>query len=473
MKEKNFDELLSIIENKLYNKYTNINNLLKSPNNYYTLSKNYTFNSDSNNYEANKNTTYFNYKNENDINILKTKSNYVLPYYSISKNSRNYNFTEDDIKYKNNFEESKKENSHSETEYDAETYFKEMNNIKIRNKTYNNYIRNYNHKKNTKYDGFFDDKKIEEEKDDFFNLRLGLIKMENQYNSKTNSYSNINKNNFYNSKNNHSDYFLKYYNNKNENLKGSYINEAGSEIFKNLESKENEKHQNNKNFHGINFNNINIGINNNNFIIENETSKSFQTFSGSFTFKDINKNIDKINNNNLFNRNKSHNCKYFFKTEGYNNNTNTIDNYIYTNYVSYKSRQKNKPFFSEDNNECASDDFINKRNYNSLNNGSKEKNIYIKKQGKKRSSEYFIEKNKLNLNEYLNSSNSIKRNNNEYMSNDIENYIIEENCKNTNTINHQQNYEHNFERIKNRATELLDIYSNLLYNKIINQSNKI
>ena len=371
MKEKNFDSLLSTIENKLNNNYANINNLFKSQNNFYALPKNYTFDSNSNNYRQKEANTYFNYKNENDINILKTKSNYNPPYYSFSQISRNYNNNE--IKNKNKLEESKKESSCSDIIYDEENYIKEINNIKIRNKA----SYNYNNKENIKYNNYFNEKKVEEEKDDYLNLKLGKNKIKSQYNSKTNSFNYINNNNLYNNHN----YFLKYY--KKENIKDSSIN--GSEILKTFENKDYDKYEKNDNIHNINYNNINIGINNNNFIIESEASKDYNKYSSPFLYKDIKWNPNKIKKENTFNRNKFYNPKYFYNTEGNNNynNTNKINNYLFTNYVSYKNKTKFKSFSSENNYKYDGDDFIDIKNYNSLNNSSKDKIIYIKKNGKR------------------------------------------------------------------------------------------
>lgn len=449
MKGKNFDTLLSTIENKLNNNYSNINNLFKSQNNFYT------FDSNSNNYKQKEANTYFNYKNENDINILTSKSNYNPPYYSFSQISRNYNGGE--IKNKNKLEESKKENSCSQIIYDEEKYIKEINNIKIRNKA----SYNYNNKENIKYNNYFNVKKVEEEKDDYFNLKLGKNKIKNQYNSKTNSFNYIN-NNLSNLYNNHN-YFLSYY--KNENIKDSSLN--GSEILKTLEYKDYDKYEKNDNIHNINYNNINIGINNNNFIIESEVRKDYHKYSSPFLYKDINRNPNKNKNENSFNRNKFYNPKNFYNTEGNNNynNTKKINNYIFTNYLSYKNKTKNKSFSSENNNKYDNNDFIDIKNYNSLNNSSKDKIIYIKKFGKRGKKKYSLEKNKLNLNEFSNNKNG--NNNNEYISNIQGNNNIKENGINGNNLNSKRN----FEIIKNRANDLLDVYTKLLYNKILNQAN--
>ena len=460
MKEKNLDTLLSTIENKLNSNYANINNLFKSQNNYYTLPKKYTFDSISNDYKQKETNTYFNYKNENDMSVLKSKSNYNPPYYSFSQISRNYNNSE--INKKNKSDESKKENSCSDIIYDEKKYIKEINNIKIRNKA----CYNYNNKENTKYNNYnnyFKEKKVEEEKDDYLNLKLGKNKIKNQYNSKTNSFNYISNYNLSNLYNNHN-YFLRYY--KNENIKDSSIN--GSETYKTIENKEYDKYTKNDNIHNINFNNINIGINNN-FIIESEVSKDNHIYNSPFLSKDINRNPNKIKNENSFNRNKFYNPKYFYNTEGNNNynNTNKINNYLFTNYVSYKNKTKYKSFSSE-NNKYDNNDFIDIKNYNSLNNSSKDKIIYIKKYGKRGKNKHSFETNKLNLNGLSNNSNSKNgNNNNEYISNIQGNNNIKENGINGNNINSKIN----FEIIKSRATDLLDVYTNLLYNKILNQTN--
>ena len=108
-------------------------------------------------------------------------------------------------------------------------------------------------------------------------------------NNNINNNININKIRNKSAKNNYNN----IYNNENDYNVGKYEKNKKNEYISN--------NYNNKNIHnvnGINFNNINIGINNNNFIIDNN-NKGYQTYSGSFKTNPINVNLDNnINNNN-------------------------------------------------------------------------------------------------------------------------------------------------------------------------------
>ena len=194
----------------------------------------------------------------------------------------------------------------------------------------------YNNKKNIEHNKNYNEKKnIEDESEYKFN-NLNY----NKLNKKINSYTNFDRNNLLKLENNNTDYFSKYYNIKNEKANSiSYIN---NEIYKNNESDINKNNSTNKNYKNIYFNNINIGINNNNFIIENNIDKEYPTYNGPYEPKGLNintkinkcgfgnffKNEKNINNNDMKKesinnrnktfinkKNKSHSSKYIFKTE--------------------------------------------------------------------------------------------------------------------------------------------------------------
>ena len=264
-----------------------------------------------------------------------------------------------------------------------------------------------------------------------------------------------------------------------------------NEINKNNESDINQSNSTNKNYHNIYFNNINIGINNNNFIIENDLDKEYHTYTAPFKPKELDTNIkinnffnnektfdkESINNKNKILENKSHSSKYIFKTEQnqnqnpyikrnqlINNKYNKNENNIYRSQSLDDKNSKNKFLLSGNdiNNLDNKDSFLEsndffkyKRNYSSLNNENIQKNNYIKKYSKN---------NKNNKNDeliYISKNNFIKTEWNINKSKINKNEIK----KNT-TVFHQ-----NFEKIKNRMTDLLDIYSELLYNKISDQIN--
>ena len=271
-----------------------------------------------------------------------------------------------------------------------------------------------------------------------------------------------------------------------------------------------------KNLNGINFNNINIGINNNNFIIDNNIKNFSQTYSGPFktTLAKLSTNINNylnkdktINNNNksLVNKKtKSESSKYIFKTEENNKLYNNYliehnDNYIINKDNYYENKSRNEQYLSKnkdlDNVQKKITELLNylnvnkndtneKRNYNSLDNKNTQR-IYIKKNCKNYKNLQYNDKDKslklkdlIENNNYNNDSNLNLINNkkekekendiyihkNNYLEKEINNNNI--NIKENNTIKNDYSLQNNLENIKNRVTNLLGIYSYLLHNKI-------
>ena len=145
------------------------------------------------------------------------------------------------------------------------------------NNSERNIIDYYNNKENIDYNINYNEEKNFEKESKYNSYSLNY----NKFNKKTNSYTNIDKSYLLKLENNNNDYFSKFYYIKNE--KSSSISYVGDEINKNNESDIGRSNSTNKNYHNIYFNNINIGINNNNFIIENDIDKEYHTYSGPLT----------------------------------------------------------------------------------------------------------------------------------------------------------------------------------------------
>jgi hypothetical protein len=212
------------------------------------------------------------------------------------------------------------------------------------------------------------------------------------------------------------------------------MNDDKNNSMKDLKNKDNNK---------INFNHINIGINNNNFIIDNKKSLYNKSKEVDLTSKKNSKNKVMINN--------------MVKTE-----TDTKKNNLYDKNI-------NSIFFSNKNNNLKT---MAKSQTTSKNNKTK-KNI---------NSHYFY--NSSDKNYYLNkNNNTTKKSGNNY--NGLDNKKTSNNNniskekgysykkKNTNqgnkfnkTKKNGLNYEYKLENIRERMKNLLEIYSKLLDSKI-------
>lgn len=166
------------------------------------------------------------------------------------------------------------------------------NNIKF-NKYYNNELIDNMDKYNE--DNFNNNYNLEER---YFIKYLNnkIDKNKNGNFSGAKSYSNMNKNYFYDSTNkNKNEYNNREYLNQNSlSLKNIKTYKDSDNDNDNLIYNKNNKtiNKNIEDVNGINFNNINIGINNNNFIIDND--KRYQTYNGSFRSKTL-----KVNHNDI------------------------------------------------------------------------------------------------------------------------------------------------------------------------------
>ena len=515
MNENNYKKINSFDENDINTQYkTNINNFYNSQTNFYSHDshKNSTnFNSTNINNCNDLNTIYFNYKNsttksnknfsiENNNLFSKTLNDYKRPYFYSMKDFTNSNNNESNrelslfsynintirknntlrevnefsikdnnkgIKIGNNFNE---ENKNEEVLYDSTEKFK-------KNKSVKNIINQYNKKEGYKK---FNNNTREEEvcKNDYFDLFNYNNKIKNKFNINEISYNNSN-----DETNKKINYFVNNYGNNNENFES-------------------------KKLANINYNNINIGINNN-FIIDKSIAKAYQDFSGALIPREIedNSNEKKITNNKIIElyskgsylhnknktknnktKNKSINSKNVLKTEGNekklikrNNSINinkyinyNTDKYVIPNIILEENKSKYEPSLSEKN---INNIYINNRNnyfenINYINNKENFnenglRNIYVKKSIKnsKKINECFNEIEELNSKKYnKNNINSNKA----YISKN--NFVKTENTINKINNNDYQNFSNfhkNLENIKNRVTDLLDIYSSLLCDKIV------
>ena len=192
----------------------------------------------------------------------------------------------------------------------------------------------------------------------------------------------------------------------------------------------------------------------------------------------IKDNLNKNNKKFINKKNKSHSSKYIFKTEQnqnpiikrnqfINSKYNKNDDNIYRSLSLDDKKAKTKEL---------NDNFGYVRNYNSLNDYNTRKSIYNKKNNNK--NEIFTDnKSDESLNIYSIFNKNRNLNNNQiYISKNK--FIKTEGNNNSKKINPNEIkrstttvYHQNFEKIKNRMTDLLDIYSDLLYNKISNQMN--
>ena len=227
--------------------------------------------------------------------------------------------------------------------------------------------------------------------------------MKNKIIKNYNSFSNTNNNYLYN--------FINKY--KNSSSNGDiYENKKKSITFINNMNMNNKS--NKYNMKEINFNNINIGINNNNFIIDENVNKAFKTYSGSFRPKNTTVNTtSNINNtNNINDRN--------------NTNINIKNNELFDNYNT-----------KEDNN-ILNDKYNNKSiNINKRNKSQNSKYIYKKEVNKSA----YIKKNNYYIINFNKNNDEINQNQEHFLSENIS-YIKKpsDNKKNNNFLTYENSH---------------------------------
>lgn len=169
------------------------------------------------------------------------------------------------------------------------------------------------------------------------------------------------------------------------------------------------KNNNYQNVNGINYNNINIGINNNNFIID-RNSKVYQTYSGPFRSKPIKVNMIETNQNVLLdlninkqsikNKNKTNNNLLSYNNNNDYNNSN--------NKRSSKNEQKKVFHIETENDKNIKDKKLFEENENEDNN----LNLDINNKNTEEQIDYF---------QYLN-GNSLEGNSNNNIKNNTMSY---------------------------------------------------
>jgi len=380
-----------------------------------------------------------NKKNNNSNNIKINKD-------SVRKKFHDYEGMDKEINALNHFNENvdmnKDEEIKSKTKtkqknqngYDNNIYYNSNNPNKIRNQSAKDYTK-YNHQ----YYGY--NNEIIDNIDEYNKS----TKNKNNYYSGTNSISNTNRNkNFiYESKSRKKNNDVN--NHKNENKNSAKVNNIRTykESYEYDSNDKGDKNKNIQNVKGINFNNINIGINNNNFIFDN--NKAYQTYKGTFRSKpnkkenningndilEINdikdENIKDKNRNSMINRSDMKKGKFIIKTENDQNidsnkiskskqtksNTNIMNkdnninaNHFYNSNTLEEKSSKYKVSLSENmyklpDNYSKNITNNNTNNFNtSSNNNIFNKTIYNRKVSHDKNSEFFFSIGKYNNNFY-------------------------------------------------------------------------
>ena len=372
----------NISSNSIISNNNNNNNIL----NYYIVRKNEflnsnkEFNSSKNQIESPSQQNYINTQNSNEIES-KQKQNMKTIYYDSINNS--FNKSKD---------KSTRNNLYHYYAYDFD------NNRANKIEEYKNY-----------YDNLINDGEDNEKTKLHFNTKVNA-----------NSYTNLNREHLYKSI---------------DRKENDYMNDV--RIFKNknynniIEDNKSKEISTNQNINGINFNNINIGISNNNFILDNNINNGYKTYYGSFISKPVKVNVNTSNNfrdNDIIEikdedsllkdisdpsknkkkyinkRNKSQNSKLIVKTEEDQNanlersKTRSIYNKIKINknllYNNNKDEEKSNYGVLSYNYHKNKDELFNnyflpkkelndKFNYNDMNND----NIFLKTSNEKKNSD--------------------------------------------------------------------------------------
>ena len=372
----------NISSNSIISNNNNNNNIL----NYYIVRKNEflnsnkEFNSSKNQIESPSQQNYINTQNSNEIES-KQKQNMKTIYYDNINNS--FNKSKD---------KSTRNNLYHYYAYDFD------NNRANKIEEYKNY-----------YDNLINDGEDNEKTKLHFNTKVNA-----------NSYTNLNREHLYKSI---------------DRKENDYMNDV--RIFKNknynniIEDNKSKEISTNQNINGINFNNINIGISNNNFILDNNINNGYKTYYGSFISKPVKVNVNTSNNfrdNDIIEikdedsllkdisdpsknkkkyinkRNKSQNSKLIVKTEEDQNanlersKTRSIYNKIKINknllYNNNKDEEKSNYGVLSYNYHKNKDELFNnyflpkkelndKFNYNDMNND----NIFLKTSNEKKNSD--------------------------------------------------------------------------------------
>ena len=466
-----------------------------------------------------------NNRNSNSI-ISNNNSNNILNYYIVRKNE--FLNSNKEFNSSTNQNESTRQQNYIKTQNSNEIepkqnmktiYYDNINNSinkskdkSTRNNLYHYYAYDFDSNRANKieeyknyYDNLINDDEDNEKTKLHFNTKVNA-----------NSYTNLNREHLYKSI---------------DRKENDYMNDV--RIFKNknynnfIDDNKNKEIANNQNINGINFNNINIGINNNNFILENNLNNGYKTYYGSFMSKPTKVNVNTSNNfrdNDIIEikdedslskskkkyiskRNKSQNSKLIVKTEEDQNinlekiKTRSIYNKIKINknllYNNTKDEEKSNYGVLSYNFHRKKDELFNnyflpkkepndKYNYNNMNND----NSFLKSTPEKKNSDniiknndYFIfndeinnlnedmdlkdenDKSNHNLNSIINNKKSY--NNNQIYESKYNNLITEKIMHINNEIKNKDSYKNKLENIKSRVTNLLDIYQVLLNDKII------
>ena len=524
-KNNTFETNLKYNFNSLDEIYLNKNNSIKINDN----------DGDEDNIEFSKSTNNFNTQyafssknlnnNRNSNNIISNNnnSNNILNYYIVRKNEFlnsnkefNSSINQNENPRQQNYIKTQNSNEIEPKQNMKTIYYDNFNNSinkskekSTRNNLYHYYAYDFDNNRANKieeYKNYYDNLINDDEDNEKTKLNFNNTKVN------ANSYTNLNREHLYKSI---------------DRKENDYMNDV--RIFKNknynnfIEDNKNKEIANNQNINGINFNNINIGINNNNFILDNNLNNGYKTYYGSFMSKPIKVNVNTSNNfrdndiieikdedsllkdisdiskskkKYLNKRNKSQNSKLIVKTEEDQNinleksKTRSIYNKIKINknllYNNTKDDEEKSNYgvlsynFHRNKDELFNNYFLPKKdlndkyNYNNMNND----NSFLKATPEKKNSDniiknndYFIFNDEINnLNEDMDlkdendksnhNLNSIINNKKSYNNNQI--YESKYNNSITDKIMHKNNEIKNKDSYKNKLENIKSRVTNLL-----------
>ena len=524
-KNNTFETNLKYNFNSLDEIYLNKNNSIKINDN----------DGDEDNIEFSKSTNNFNTQyafssknlnnNRNSNNIISNNniSNNILNYYIVRKNEFlnsnkefNSSINQNENPRQQNYIKTQNSNEIEPKQNMKTIYYDNFNNSinkskekSTRNNLYHYYAYDFDNNRVNKieeYKNYYDNLINDDEDNEKTKLNFNNTKVN------ANSYTNLNREHLYKSI---------------DRKENDYMNDV--RIFKNkndnnfIEDNKNKEIANNQNINGINFNNINIGINNNNFILDNNLNNGYKTYYGSFMSKPIKVNVNTSNNfrdndiieikdedsllkdisdiskskkKYLNKRNKSQNSKLIVKTEEDQNinleksKTRSIYNKIKINknllYNNTKDDEEKSNYgvlsynFHRNKDELFNNYFLPKKdlndkyNYNNMNND----NSFLKATPEKKNSDniiknndYFIFNDEINnLNEDMDlkdendksnhNLNSIINNKKSYNNNQI--YESKYNNSITDKIMHKNNEIKNKDSYKNKLENIKSRVTNLL-----------
>ena len=235
-----------------------------------------------------------NNRNSNSI-ISNNNSNNILNYYIVRKNeflnsNKEFNspINQNESPRQQNYIKTQNSNEIEPKQNMKTIYYDNINNSinkskekSTRNNLYHYYAYDFDNNRANKieeyknyYDNLISDDEDNEKTKLHFNTKVNA-----------NSYTNLNREHLYKSI---------------DRKENDYMNDV--RIFKNknynniIEDNKSKDISTNQNINAINFNNINIGINNNNFILDNNINNGYKTYYGSFISKPVKVNVNTSNN---------------------------------------------------------------------------------------------------------------------------------------------------------------------------------